>query len=155
VAGSGAAIVLVQAGENGLNRSILTTKGVHILCGVHAAPKNAFDRFCARLAAEQRIAVDIRIAPLISLRGLQRQKVIRAYEEIGKLQQRYEFPLTISSGARSITDIRSPLAITHLLVSTGFDQDMVADAMKTLPGLINRGGGVREVRDDAETLDEG
>lgn len=143
--GSDSAVTLVQAGDNALNRNILTMKGVHILCGLHSAAKNAFDRYCARLAYEQSVAIDIRIAPLITSRDVSRQKIIRNYEEINKLHQRYEFPITISSGARNITDLRSPRAISYLLESIGFERETISDSLNIIPGLINRGTLSREV----------
>lgn len=136
---------MVQAGENGINRALLTTPGVHTLCDLQNAPKNAFDRFCAQNAAERNIALDIRVRPLWELRGISRQRVIRQYEEILLLQNRYEFPLTISSGALTPTDLRSARAIKALLSEIGMDQDLIRESFASIPNLMEGHRSIREV----------
>ena len=139
------ALCQVRAGEGGINRTILTTPGVHMLCDLHNAPKNSFDRVCAQIAAEKNIAIDIRISPLRELRGVSRQRVIRQYEEILLLQNRYEFPLTISSGARSPYDMRSPRAITALLSEIGMDKNLIERSFATIPELMSGYSPVRRI----------
>ena len=74
--GNGGTLFLVDAGENGFNRAVLAQKGVHGIRRVHRIPKNAFDHVAARLAAENGIAVDIDLSPLIQEKGTIRQKVL-------------------------------------------------------------------------------
>ncbi|PWR69943.1 RNase P subunit p30 family protein [Methanospirillum lacunae] len=136
---------MAQAGENGLNRSLLTLSGVHTLCDLHIAPKNAFDRYCAQLAAERNIAVDIRVRPLWELRGVSRQRVIRAYEEILLLQNRYEFPLTISTGALTPYDMRSVRAVKVLLAEIGMDMDLINRSFSSVPSLLIKNKSVQEI----------
>lgn len=136
---------MVQAGENGVNRSLLTIPGVNTLCDLQNTPKNAFDRFCAQVAAERNIAIDIRVKPLWELRGVSRQRIIRQYEEILLLQNRYEFPLTISSGAQTPFEIRAPRAISSLLSEIGMDQNLIKESFASIPKLIDGNGSIREV----------
>ena len=136
---------LVRAGEAGVNRTILTTPGVHVLCDLHNAPKNSFDRVCAQNAADRNVAIDIRVSPLRELRGVPRQRVIRLYEEILNLQRRYEFPLIISSGAHSPAEMRSPRAIEALLSDLGMEKELIERAFSTIPDLINGQSPVRRV----------
>jgi len=136
---------MVQSGENGLNRSLLSLPGIHTLCDLHNAPKNAFDRFCAHLAAERNIALDIRVKPLWELRGVPRQRVIRVYEELLLLQNRYEFPLTISSGAQTLFDLRSSRAVNALLTEIGMDNDLINRSFASLPGLLEKRSSVQEI----------
>jgi len=136
---------MVQAGENGLNRSLLTLPGIHTLCDLQSAPKNAFDRFCAQLAADRNIALDIRVRPLWELRGVPRERVIRTYEEILLLQNRYEFPLTISSGAQTLFDIRTSRAVTTLLTEIGMDKDLITRSFASVLGLLENHQAAREI----------
>jgi ribonuclease P/MRP protein subunit RPP1 len=136
---------LVRAGDEGMNRVILTTPGVRILCDLHTAPKNSFDRVCAQSAAEREIAVDIRISPLCELRGVPRQRVIRLYEEILLLQNRYEFPLVISSGAFSPAGMRSPRAMNALLTELGMEKGLIEQSFATFPELIRDHSPVQRV----------
>ncbi|MDD1724121.1 MAG: hypothetical protein LUQ07_03215, partial [Methanospirillum sp.] len=92
-AGQADELVYVTAGDSGYNRTVLSTPGVHVLTEVQNTQKDGFDRFCAQIAAEREVAIDISVRPLVELRGVSRQKVIRRYEEIFTLQKRYGFPL--------------------------------------------------------------
>jgi ribonuclease P/MRP protein subunit RPP1 len=138
-------LCIVRAGEGGLNRSILTSSGVHVLSDLHNAPKNAFDRVCAQYAADHEVAIDIRISPLRELRGTPRERVIREYEEILLLQNRYGFPLIISSGAMSPIDLRSPRATEALLTGIGMDKTLIQESFATIPRLLKGNKPVRRV----------
>jgi ribonuclease P/MRP protein subunit RPP1 len=115
------AVVSVQAGDNGFNRSVINLKGVHILRGLHSADKNAFDHVAAKMAADNRVAIDLDLSPLISGRGFTRQRVMHRYRDILVLERRYEFPITLSSHARSILDMRAVREITGLCSLVGMD----------------------------------
>ena len=108
------AVVSVQAGDNGFNRSVTGVKGVHILRGIQSADKTAFDHITAKMAADNRVAVDIDLSPLISGRGVIRQRAIHRYRDILLLERRFEFPITLSSHARSILEMRAVREISGL-----------------------------------------
>ena len=115
------AVISVQAGDNGFNRSVINLKGVHILRGLHSADKNAFDHVAAKMAADNRVAIDLDLSPLIAGRGFTRQRTIHRYRDILVLERRYEFPITISSHARSILDMRAVREIAGLCSLVGMD----------------------------------
>jgi ribonuclease P/MRP protein subunit RPP1 len=138
-------ICLVRAGDSTTNRSLLTTPGVNVLCDLYLAPKQAFDRVCASIAAERNIAIDIRISPLLDQRGTPRERVIRLYEEILTLQNRYEFPIIISSGATNPLEMRSSRAIEALLSEIGMERNRIHSAFSLIPELIKEKGPVKEV----------
>ena len=115
------AVISVQAGDNGFNRSVISLKGVHILRGLHSTDKNAFDHVAAKMAADNRVAIDLDLFPLISGRGFTRQRIMHRYRDILVLERRFEFPLTISSHARSILDMRAVREIAGLCSLIGMD----------------------------------
>lgn len=122
------AVVSVQAGDNGFNRSVINLKGVHIIRGLHSADKNAFDHVAAKMAADNRVAIDLDLSPLISGRGFTRQRAMHRYRDILVLERRYEFPITISSHARSILDMRAVREISGLCSLVGMDTPDVEKA---------------------------
>jgi ribonuclease P/MRP protein subunit RPP1 len=126
------AVVSVQAGDNGFNRSVINNKGVHILRGLHSADKYAFDHVAAKMAADNRVAIDLDLSPFISGRGFTRQRAMHRYRDILVLERRYEFPLTISSHARSILEMRAVREITGLCSVVGMD---VPDVEKAFVGV--------------------
>ena len=126
------AVVSVQAGDNGFNRSVINLKGVHILRGLHSADKNAFDHVAAKMAADNGVAIDLDLSALISGRGFTRQRAMHRYRDILVLKRRYEFPITISSHARSILEMRAVREITGLCSLIGMD---IPDVEKAFFGV--------------------
>ena len=125
-------VVSVVAGDAGFNRAVIGFKGVHILRGIHGADKTAFDHVTAKMAADNNVAVDIDLSPIISSRGIARQRAVARYRDILVLRSRFEFPLTLSSYARSVLDLRATREIAGLCSLLGMD---VADVEGALAGV--------------------
>lgn len=125
-------VVSVKAGDAGFNRGAVGLRGVHILRGIHAADKNAFDHVTAKMAADNRVAIDIDLSCLIAARGVARQRAIQRYRDVLVLEQRFEFPLTLSTGARSVLELRAVREITGLCSLIGMD---IPDVEKALAGV--------------------
>lgn len=126
------AVVSVQAGDNGFNRAVTGIRGVHILRGIQSAGKTAFDHVTAKMAADNRVAVDIDLSLLISGRGVMRQRAIHRYLDIMLLERRFEFPITLSSHARSILEMRAVREISGLCSLLDMD---AADVEKAFSGV--------------------
>jgi ribonuclease P/MRP protein subunit RPP1 len=114
-------VVSVTARDNSFNRAAIGLKGVHIIRGIQSADKMAFDHVTARMAADSSVAIDIDISPLISARGIARQRAIQRYRDILTLERRFEFPVCLSSHARSCLDLRCVREITGLCSLFGMD----------------------------------
>ena len=138
-------LVYVQAGDAGYNRNVLTTQGVHVITDVHTTPKDGFDRYCAQLAAEREVGVDLSVKPLIELRDGARQKVIRKYEEIFTLQNRHEFPLVLSSHASDITHLKSPREMIRLFSLVWKEEDLLWESLGSICRIKSRTGPVVEI----------
>lgn len=138
-------LVYIQAGDAGYNRTVIQTPGVHVLMDVQNTPKEGFDRHCAKLAAERGVGIGLSALPLIELRDVARQKVLRRYEEVFTLQTRYEFPLVLSSHASDITHLKSPREMIRLFSMVCEDEDLLMASMETVPRIKNRTWPVMEV----------
>jgi ribonuclease P/MRP protein subunit RPP1 len=138
-------LVMVDAGDAAFNRGILSTRGIHILRGIHRSPPRSLDHVSARLAARREVAIDIELYPLLHERKGGRQKVLQRYEDVLQLHRRFRFPLTISSGARSILDQRSVREITSLCSLFRMGTEEVFRALATCGEILERKGPVEEV----------
>ncbi len=138
-------LILVKAGDAAFNRAVLTYRGVHILRGLHRAPKRVFDQVSAKNAADKGVAIDIDLSPLIHLRGAGRQKSLQCYRDVLQLHRKYRFPLTISSGAQTLLDLRSVREITHLCAVFGMEPHEVEDALETVDRLLEPSGPVEVI----------
>ena len=122
-------VVLVQARDNGFNRAVIGLKGVHVLCGIHAAEKTAFDHVTAKMAADHGVAVDIDLSPVIGGRGIGRQRAIHRYRDILMFSRRFGFPLTLSTHARSVLEMRGVRDLAGLCSLLGMDEHDVEGAL--------------------------
>jgi ribonuclease P/MRP protein subunit RPP1 len=143
--GKDGVLMMVNAGENGFNRSVLNLKGLHILRHLHKTQKNSFDHIAARIAADNKIAIDIDLHPLIHTCGVPRQKVLQRYRDIITLWSRYRFLLTLSSNAYSWLDLRSVEEFSLLCGLFGMDEQDVTEALSTVNDLLVPYRPVREV----------
>jgi ribonuclease P/MRP protein subunit RPP1 len=122
-------VISVKAGDAGFNRAVVSLRGMHILRGVHAADKNAFDHVTAKMAADNRVAVDIDLSVLIAGRGIVRQRAMQRYRDVLVLERRFEFPLTVSTYARSVLELRAVREISGLGSLLGMDMPDVERAL--------------------------
>ena len=125
-------VISVHAANNNFNRAVIGIKGMHILRGIQSADKTAFDHVAAKMAADNRVAVDIDLSSLIAGRSVSRQRAIPRYMDIMVLEQRFEFPVTLSTHARSLLDMRHVRDIAGLCSLISMD---VPDVERALAGV--------------------
>jgi ribonuclease P/MRP protein subunit RPP1 len=130
-------LVMVEAGDAAFNRAALSYHGVDILCNLYSAQKKAFDHVAARNAAEKGVAVEICLYPLIHQSGGARQRALSIYADVLRLHRRYEFPITVSSGAHSYLDLRSLREVARICSLFGMEGDEVTEAFSTVGRLMN------------------
>lgn len=126
------ALVSVEAGDNSFNRSVISLKGVHNIRSIQSAEKNAFDHVAAKMAADNRVAIDLDLSVIVSGRGSTRQRAMHRFRDVLILEQRFEFPLTLSSFAHSVLDMRAVREITGLCSIIGMD---ISDVEKAFSGV--------------------
>jgi ribonuclease P/MRP protein subunit RPP1 len=78
------------------------------------------------------VAVDIDLSSIIAGRSVARQRAIHRYRDILVLEQRFEFPIILSTHARSQLDMRNVRDITGLCSLLGMD---IPDAERALAGV--------------------
>ena len=130
-------IVMVHAGDAAFNRAILGNVQFHILRGIHHTDRRAFDHVSARMAADRGVAVDIVLSRIISESGVRRQRALERYRDIGRFSRKDGFMLTLSSGGRSITGVRSVRAFSLLGEIVGLEEQQVRRALGTPEALLN------------------
>jgi ribonuclease P/MRP protein subunit RPP1 len=138
-------LLVVNAGNNGFNRAIIQVKGVHVIRHLHKTEKNSFDHIIARMSAENHVAIDIDLRPLVMSRGIWRQKTIQRYKDIIGLCERFEFPLTLSSNARSVVELKSVREMVGLASLVGIAEPDARKALAVITSLISPSGPVQVV----------
>ena len=138
-------LVIVNAGDTAFNRSVIAVKEVRVLRHIHKAPKKSFDHVAARLAAERGVAIDIDLHPVIHMQGPSRQRVLQKYRDVIRLYTRYRFPLTVSSNAYSVLDMRSPDEMKRICRVFGMSDQDVDDALSAVSRLFTQVSPVKVV----------
>lgn len=138
-------LVFVDAKDRAFNRAAVTVRGVHVIGNIHKARRYAFDHVAARSAAECGTAVEISLSPIIQDRGTRRQRALQQYADILTLKRRYDFPLTISSGAHSVLEQRSVRETRGLCSLFGMTAAEVSDALSSVARLVEPDRPVRVV----------
>jgi ribonuclease P/MRP protein subunit RPP1 len=121
-------LLVVNAGNNAFNRAVIQVKGVHVIRHLHKTEKNSFDHVVARMSAENHVAIDIDLRPLVMSRGVWRQKTVQRYKDIIGLCERFGFPLTLSSNARSVVELKSVREMVDLASLVGIAEPDAKDA---------------------------
>jgi RNase P/RNase MRP subunit p30 len=137
-------IHFVDAGDIAYNRGVLSTLDLIVLSRIHAAPRRAFDHICAKSAVDHHILVDLDLSALIP-KGSARQKALRQYENVITLAEKYEFGLTISSGAKGHLGICTPREIALMFELVGMTSEMTTRALAAPFKLLYPRKSVREV----------
>jgi ribonuclease P/MRP protein subunit RPP1 len=140
------AIVSVRAGDNAWNRTVLGMRGVHILCGIHGTDRYAFDHVTAKMAADNGVAIDISLAPIIRERGVARQQALDRYHDVMLLHHRFEFPLVLSTHARSVLEMRSVREFSALASLIGLDIPDMEQGLSNAGRLRSSHSAVRVIR---------
>jgi len=138
-------IYVARAGDYNANRALLRSGKIEILRGIQCTPRNSFDHILSRIAEERCIAVDLDISSVIDTVGALRQRALQRYADIIRLHHRFEFPLTLSSGARSILGMRSPRDMESLGRLFGLEEDEAENALRTVSHLLSPGRPVEVV----------
>jgi ribonuclease P/MRP protein subunit RPP1 len=141
-----AALVIVNAGDNAFNRTLLSQRKVGILRHMYKTDRDAFDHVTARMAADRGVAVDLDLRPIIQLRGPARQKVLQRYGELLTLQRRYGFPFTLSTSAFSVLEQRSVRDMIGLCAIFGMEKGEAIAALGAVERIIAGELKVRVVR---------
>ncbi len=128
--------VIVQGGPDKLNRSAVETTDVDILSLPFGIKDNGLDHVIAKSAADRGIALEFDVGSLIRYRGGKRVHAISELEQRLMLARKFEVHMVLTSGARSIYDIRGPRELIALASLFGMTKEEAIEAMTVAPAAI-------------------
>ena len=130
--------VIVEGGADKLNRSAVETAGVNILSLPFGIKDGGLDHVIARSAADKGIAIEFDVGSLIRYRGGKRLHAISELEQRLMLARKFDVHMVLTSGARSIYDIRGPRELIALASLFGMTKEEAINAMTAIPAAILR-----------------
>jgi ribonuclease P/MRP protein subunit RPP1 len=98
------------------------------------------------MAADNGVAIDVSLAPVIRERGVVRQRALDRYFDLMLLCRRFEFPLVISTHARSVLEMRSVREFSALASVIGLDIPDVERALSNVGRLPSPSSAVKVVQ---------
>lgn len=130
-------MLMVRAGDYLFNRALMHTGGIRVIREIQSTPRNSFDHILSKMAAERRIAIDLDLSVLVAGRDYVRQKALERYAAVVRLEERFGFPLTLSSGARSVLGMKSRWDMVALCRLFGMDEERVDCAFGSVARLLH------------------
>lgn len=108
-------VLIVNGGNLKINRAACEDPRVDIIANPYKNRRDSgINHVLARKAAENEVAIELSINPLIKTRLSLRAKLLSYFRQIIKLYRKFEFPVIISSNAHSSYDLRTPYDIITL-----------------------------------------
>jgi ribonuclease P/MRP protein subunit RPP1 len=130
-------VLLVHGGDLKINRAACENPRVDILCHPYRSRRDSgMNHVLAKKASENGVAVEFNLKYLFKTRFSHRYRVLSQFRDILKLQRKFKFPLIITSGARSIYDLRSPLDVMVLTRCFGMNKEEAYTALSETPRQI-------------------
>lgn len=138
-------VILVHGGDQKINRAACEDPRVDIIAQPY---RNRWDcginHIIGKKAAENMVAVELNIRYLSKTSSYLRYKVLAYFREILKLKRKYDFPMVITSDARTIYDQHSPKDIIALSRCFGMDRQESIDALSKTPLEIIERNSIRD-----------
>ena len=126
-------ILIVEGGEEDLNRAAVETEGLDIL--LHPLE---FNNVLAKAASDNSVSIGFNLGLLIRLRGEARVRELKTMRINLKHARKYKLQLILTSDAHSIYDLRAPREMVAISSFFGMAEKEAVDAMSTTPVNILR-----------------
>jgi ribonuclease P/MRP protein subunit RPP1 len=126
-------ILIVNGGEEELNRAAVETEGFDIL--MHPLE---FNNVLAKAASNNSVSIGFNLGLLIRLRGEARVRELKTMWINLKHARKYKLQLILTSDAHSIYDLRAPREMVAISSLFGMTEKEAVDAMSSMPLNILR-----------------
>ena len=139
-------VLIVNGGNLKINRAACEDPRIDILAHPYKKRRDSgINHILAKKAAENEVAIELSIDPIIKTKFSLRAKMISHFRQIIKLHRKFEFPIIISSNAYSKYDLRTPNDIIALAQCIGMSEKEAEDSLSKIPlNIIGR----NEIRKD-------
>ena len=137
-------ILIVQGGTVKINRAACEDPRVDIISQPNNKRRDCgLNHILSKEAAKNQVALEISLNSIIQSRYSYRSKLFSHYRDILKLHEKFKFPLIITSGARSIYDLRKPKDIISLTQCFGMKKHDSLNSLTSSPANILKRSKIR------------
>lgn len=128
--------VMVRGGTDKLDRAAVETTYTDILSLPFGIKGSGLDHVIAKSASDRGIALEFDVGSLIRYRGGKRVHTITELEQRLMLARKFKVHMVLTSGARSIYDMRGPRELIALAGLFGMTKEEAVKAMTVTPAAI-------------------
>ncbi|KZX16431.1 ribonuclease P protein component 3 [Methanobrevibacter cuticularis] len=130
-------LISVFGGDEKINRIACENNQVDILSRPYFRRWNSgINHVLAKEAVKNNVAIELCFNDILTSYLSYRAKIIANFREIIKLHKKFSFPLVITTGSKSIWDIRSPKDIFAVFRSLGLTEDEINNCFSKYPQEI-------------------
>ena len=133
-------VVMVRGGDQKINRAACEDPRVDVLSKPYLQRRDCgINHVIAKKAAINNVAVELNIKHLTKTNSYLHYKVLSYFREIIKLKRKFDFPIIITSNAKSIYDLHTPRDLIALSGCFGMDHKESVSALSQTPlNIIER-----------------
>ncbi|KYC44863.1 MAG: Ribonuclease P protein component 3 [Candidatus Methanofastidiosum methylothiophilum] len=124
-------VIIFKSRDSKENREALKINEITFISN----PDN-LDSVCFDLARENSIGFELNIQDFINNQRYKRVKTLETYRELLKAYKKFLFPIVLTSGARDVHEIKTPLALVSFGCILGMDIREAKGAITTVPEML-------------------
>lgn len=130
-------ILMVIGGDLKINRSVCENPKIDILSRPYYKRKDSgMNHVLAKEAAKNNVTIELCLNDIIKTRGHIRAKTLTQFKDIISLSNKFKFNIVITTGAKTIYDLKTPRDMLSLIKSLGLTQEEAEKTISLAPELI-------------------
>ncbi len=130
-------LLVVEGKPYSVHRAACSNPKVDVLCSPERNRKDCgFDHVCARMAADNSVALGLCFRDLIDSYGKKRSSILGKMRTNVSLSQKFNTPLVIVSGAQDVWEMRAGKELASLGNLLGLELDQSLAAVDSTPQTI-------------------
>ncbi|NYT03132.1 MAG: hypothetical protein GKC00_00310 [Candidatus Methanofastidiosa archaeon] len=124
-------VIIFKTRDSKDNREALKIKEITLISN----PDN-LDNVCFDLARENSIGFELNLQDFMNNQRYRRVKALENYRELLKAYRKFLFPLVLTSGARDIHEVKTPLTLVSFGCILGMDIREAKGSITTVPEML-------------------
>ena len=150
--------ISVVGGDLKVNRAVLENVQIDVLSRPYLKRYDAgINHVLAKEAVRNNVAIELSFRDILKSYLAHRSKVLSNFNDIYTLYRKFDFPLVLSSGAKSVFDLRTPHDFKAFFIQTGLSENEVDKSFTAASNILKFNEsrdkmilqGVRRVDDEA------
>ena len=130
-------VLMVEGGNLKINRAACENPRIDILSRPYNNRRDSgINHILAKEAEKNNVIIELCLNDLIKTKGHFRSKTITQFRDIILLSNKFKFNIILTSGAKTIYDLRTPQDMLTLIKSLGLTQKEAEKTLSSTPELI-------------------